>query len=381
MGPGHKPARRLLLKSAGFLFAGALLGISATMNWHFGTTLGKGEVEQQLFGVASLAVDGLKAILPLFVILLWSASHRLMATVTLVLWLLCFSWSMASAIGFSATSRETASSGREREITLRHSAATREAELRSKLAALPAHRASSVVQSELETVDIPVPVMQRTHNCTDLTREDSRQICQPALRLRRELAVAEQAKGLERELKEVEAALRATAGAMAVADPQVHTLSNLTTLSVEQIKVGLAVLIAVLVELASAFGFTVVALATSPETLRRIEVRAAARADRDRLKAEIGNARLVKLAKSSLTATASHRPAVASPHDVSGQGNGPQPATAQALANEPAAREPPRRSSPAASVKNSAHQVEGVARQPGNGFFGMEDLALPSSKW
>src|SRR5215831_12089518 len=96
----------------GFLFAGALLAISATMNWHFGTTLGKTEVEQQLFGVASLAVDGLKAVLPLFVIFLWKASHRFMCAVALLLWLLCFSWSMASAIGFSASSREMAQAER-----------------------------------------------------------------------------------------------------------------------------------------------------------------------------------------------------------------------------------------------------------------------------
>ncbi len=385
-----QPVRRAILKSMGFLFAGALLAISATMNWHFGTTLGKTEVEQQLFGVASLAVDGLKAVLPLFVIFLWKASHRFMCAVALLLWLLCFSWSMASAIGFSASSREMAQAERSGAVERREANATRQAEIRSQLATLPSHRARNVVASELETVDVPVPVMRRTHGCTDFTREDSRQACEPALKLRRELAVAEQSEKLEGELKDVAGALYETAGSVSVADPQVYTLSKLTSLSVDQIKVGLSLLIAVLVELASAFGFTLVALATSRDTLQRIELRSMISAENERLRAQVRNARLVRAVEKERASISGPKTAEADTPPASDDAphhREPQQAALNVSPERPRqpvpapVREVLRNGSPAASVRSTPHQVEGIARQATNGFSWPQDLALPSSKW
>lgn len=281
-----QPVYRWALRLAGYSFALSLLAVSATMNWHFGLSLGKGDVEQHLFGVASLAVDGLKALLPLFIIVLWRAAHRFAATVAAVLWCACFAWSMASAIGFSAATRETVQAERSGDIERRDSLQRRETELKSLLANVPPHRATNVVRSELQTVNVPVPVMRRTNGCTDFTREDSRQICEPALKLRRELAAAEEAEGLRNELKTVSASLYAFAGTQSVADPQVHTLAKLTGLSLDTVRVGLALLISILVELASAFGITLVALATSQETMKRLSLKAEARAVRDHARAE-----------------------------------------------------------------------------------------------
>lgn len=282
-----KPIYRI----SGFLFAGALLAISATMNWRFGHSLSTDVLEQQLFGLASLAVDGLKAVLPLFIIFLWRAGHRFMTLVAFVLWALCFSWSMASAIGFSAKSREEATAGRSKQIETRQSLVERERELKAQLAALPTHRSAAVVRTELQTVDVPVAVWRRTNGCTDFTREDSRRICASALALKRELAAAETAERLAGEALAVRERLGA-GETVAVADPQVYTLARVIDVPAETVKIGLALLLATLVELASAIGFTVVALATSRDTMLRIEARTATVLARERRRTERARGKL-----------------------------------------------------------------------------------------
>jgi len=270
-----RPQSRLLMKLFGFLFAGAILAISATMNWKFGYSLSPDPTERHLFGLASLAVDGLKATLPLFIVFLWRARHIGMTFIALALWLLCFSWSMASAVGFSASTRAEAFAGRTGQVETRNALAERAGEIKQLLSAIPAHRMSAVVKAELDTVDVPVTVWRRTKGCTDFTREDSRQICQNALALRRELAAAEESARLEGELADVQKRLGTFAGIVTDIDPQVHTLSMVTALPPDTVKLGLVLLLATLVEVASAFGITVVSLATSRETMLRIETRLA----------------------------------------------------------------------------------------------------------
>lgn len=270
-----RPQGRLLMKLFGFLFAGAILAISATMNWKFGYSLSPDPTERHLFGLASLSVDGLKATLPLFIVFLWRARHVGMTFIALALWLLCFSWSMASAVGFSASTRAEAFAGRTGQVETRNALSERSAEIKELLAALPAHRMSGVVKAEIETVDVPVAIWRRTKGCTDFTREDSRQICQNALALRRELAASEEAARLETELADVQKKLGTFAGIVTDVDPQVHTLSRVTALPPDTVKLGLVLLLATLVEVASAFGITVVSLATSRETMLRIEARLA----------------------------------------------------------------------------------------------------------
>lgn len=276
MGTPARPRGRLVMRLFGFLFAGSLLAISATMNWKFGIGLSPDETESHLFGLASLAVDGLKATLPLFIIFLWRARHVTMALVAMCLWGLCFSWSMASAVGFSAKTRAEASAGRTGQIEARAVLSERETEIKAQLASLPAHRSASVVRAELETIDIPVDVWRRTKQCTEITRENSREACQSALLLRRELAAAEEGEKLEAEEQQVRAKLADYLGIVPVADPQVQTLARVTDVPAETVKLALVLLLATLVEVASAFGITVVSLATSKETMLRIEQRRAA---------------------------------------------------------------------------------------------------------
>ena len=50
----------------GVLAAGVLLAVSAAMNYRFGFSLGKTEMDGQIYGLASAAADCFKALAPFF---------------------------------------------------------------------------------------------------------------------------------------------------------------------------------------------------------------------------------------------------------------------------------------------------------------------------
>ena len=50
----------------GVLAAGVLLAVSAAMNWRFGFSLGRTELDGQIYGAASAAADCMKALVPFF---------------------------------------------------------------------------------------------------------------------------------------------------------------------------------------------------------------------------------------------------------------------------------------------------------------------------
>ena len=57
---------RHLLGLLGIIAAGVLLAVSAAMNWRFGYSLGKTELDGQIYGAASAAADCFKALVPFF---------------------------------------------------------------------------------------------------------------------------------------------------------------------------------------------------------------------------------------------------------------------------------------------------------------------------
>ena len=50
----------------GVVAAGILLAVSAAMNYRFGYSLGKTEMDGQIYGAASAAADCFKALVPFF---------------------------------------------------------------------------------------------------------------------------------------------------------------------------------------------------------------------------------------------------------------------------------------------------------------------------
>ena len=75
------------------------------MNYRFGFSLGKTEMDGQIYGAASAAADCFKALIPFF---LFAAIRNRMwsqAAAAMVVWVVVVAYSMTSALGHAALNR------------------------------------------------------------------------------------------------------------------------------------------------------------------------------------------------------------------------------------------------------------------------------------
>jgi hypothetical protein len=132
-----------------------------------------------------------------------------------------------------------------------------------------------VIKAELASAAVPLHIWRRSRQCLDLTLEESRLACAPVLGLRKELAAAEAAERLEAQLVAGRTQLATASVAGSVVDPQASALARLIGADEGTIRTGIAVLLAGLVEVGSALGFTLVSMATArntqpPSTIKRV---------------------------------------------------------------------------------------------------------------
>ena len=256
------PTQSRLLRWLAYAAAATLCGISALANLKFGMSLGADRVDQMALGGASVAVDVLKAALPLLVLNLWSGRYRILAVVSAVLWIGCLSWSACSAIGFAVDSRSQVNADRTMQSVASQGSIATIGRAERQLTAIGTIRPVDVVKANLAATNVPAPVWARTKECTAITLPESYAACAAVVSLRRELAVAEVAERLEQSVAAGHAELRADKAGQAEIDPQVTALARLAGVDKSSIRTGLALLLAAVVEAGSALGFTIVALAT-----------------------------------------------------------------------------------------------------------------------
>ena len=170
---------------------------------------------------------------------------------------------MASAAGFVLSSRGEAIADRAAEAATRHGWEAKVERAESQLATLGRHRPVDVIKAELASMAVAPRIWRRSRNCADLVLEESRVACAPVLGLRKELAAAEAAERLETQLVAGRAQLATVAVAGSVADPQASALAKLTGADEATIRTYVALLLAALIEVGSALGFTLVSVATA----------------------------------------------------------------------------------------------------------------------
>lgn len=260
---------RQLALLIGFLVAAAMFLISAVMNFRFGLSLGRGEIDPWLYAAASVAADGFKALLPILIFLLAARRRWLLAGAGAALWALCVAWSLASAMGFAASSRDAASAEREAALETRRALSEQAERLETQLKALPDHRPAGAVAAAIANAEVPRDVWRRTRECADVTRPDSLAACQEVLALRRELAVAEDAARLEAALGQTRSTLAAAPALGGQVDPQAETLGAALGFAPEKARQGLALLLALLIEAGSSLGFTLVFLGVGAAERKR----------------------------------------------------------------------------------------------------------------
>lgn len=251
---------RHLLGILGVLAAGVLLAVSAAMNWRFGLSLGRTEMDGQIYGAASAAADCLKALVPFFFFAAMRNRMWSQAAASAVVWTVVTSYSMTSALGHAALNRFDTAGQR----TL---AADNHKDLRAdldrakeQLSWIPQHRPASTVQGEIDKVKTQ-KAWTFTSGCTDITGKQGRDFCQGYHSLNAELASGSESRALESRISTVQAKLEAEGGGqtgvMAEADPQAAVLAKLTGLDLEKVQMAMTIFIALLIEVGSGFGMYV----------------------------------------------------------------------------------------------------------------------------
>jgi len=188
------------------------------------------------------------------------------------MWIGCVTWSANAALGFVAATRGETVAQRVADAKARSGWEATVERAEQEMARLAGHRPVAVVKAELNAAVVVGSVWQRSKHCTDITLDESRAACAEVLRLRHELATAEAADDLESKVVARRTQLATMAVTGADMDPQATVLANLIGVDQAQIRAGIALLLAFILEAGSALGFAIITTAAkdvpSPATPR-----------------------------------------------------------------------------------------------------------------
>jgi hypothetical protein len=238
------------------------IAVSAVMNALFLSSLGRTPVEIGLLAAVSVAVDVTKAVLPVVLmraVMLRAWGHAAPAAALLLLVILL---SLTSGAGFTASTRGAVTAGREAQS---EQLAARKQELRdidSQLSALMVTRPRAVIEAELATLLLDRRSLA-SKSCEQPVTTTHREYCKDVYRLKVELVStnARDKSAADRRMTLAAIEMLQRSGAAAEIDPQASALAELTGFDQKQLRVGLTILIAVLLELGSAI---LVLLAAGP---------------------------------------------------------------------------------------------------------------------
>ncbi|MDX2204251.1 MAG: hypothetical protein NW223_15980 [Hyphomicrobiaceae bacterium] len=243
----------------GVMAAGVLLAVSAAMNYRFGFSLGKTEMDGQIYGLASAAADCFKALAPFFFFAAIRSRMWSQALAAAVVWIVVTAYSLTSAVGHAALNRLDTTGQRAVEAANYKDLRADAKRAQEQLAWIPQHRPAATVEG-----DIAAQKTQRqwtwTGGCAEAstTTAAARAFCSNLHKLEAERASALEAAKLEARIAEVNAKLGAAhGGSVMEADPQASVLSKLLGLDIETIQTGLALFVALLIEIGSGFGMYV----------------------------------------------------------------------------------------------------------------------------
>ena len=243
----------------GVIAAGILLAVSAAMNWRFGYSLGKTELDGFILGSASAAADCFKALVPFFFFAALRNKMWSQAAASAMVWIVVTGYSLTSALGHAALNRLDTAGQRATHAQSHQDLRNDLERTRSQLSWIPQHRPVVTVQSEIDGLK-----MKRdwtwSAECTDIKGKQSRDFCQQIQTLTAEHASAQQAAALETRIADIQAKLVEAKGhgtVMTEADPQAAILAKLTGLELGTIQTALVVLVAALLEIGSGLGLFV----------------------------------------------------------------------------------------------------------------------------
>ena len=244
----------------GVLAAGVLLAVSAAMNWRFGFSLGRTELDGQIYGAASAAADCMKALVPFFFFAAIRNRMWSQAAASALVWVVVTAYSLTSALGHAALNRFDSAGHRAATVAAYKDHRVDLARAEEQLTWIPQHRPAQTVQAEIDALKSDRAWVW-TKECTEVTGSKGRTYCQNYHALAAELASAEQSIALEARIADIHGKIDGQNGAtvMSEADPQAAVLTKLAALvapgvKIEDVQTALTVFIALLLEVGSAFG-------------------------------------------------------------------------------------------------------------------------------
>ena len=246
---------RHLISGIGILAALILIAASGFMNFTFWQTQGQTAREADLLGSVSVAFDIFKSLLPTYIAWAWALRKRTYMAVGSLLFVLFFSFSLLSAVGFAAGNRGVVSGGRE-ALGLRLAAATAELErVGAQLKGLGSPRAAAVIGSELKALQGD-RFWKGSQSCEAPSGGEAQSFCKRFLAKQTELVTSVEADRLRQRVEQLTREIQTLKGQGAGEgkDPQARILSMVSGLGVDLAQKVLVIFIAVLVELGAAFG-------------------------------------------------------------------------------------------------------------------------------
>ncbi|WP_072376908.1 hypothetical protein [Hyphomicrobium sp. NDB2Meth4] len=245
----------------GVLAAGVLLAVSAAMNWRFGVSLGRTELDGQIYGAASAAADCMKALVPFFLFAAIKNRMWSQAAASALVWVVVTAYSLTSALGHAALNRLDTAGQRTATAEAYKDQRADLARAQEQLSWIPQHRPAQAVQADIDALK-DEKTWSYTEQCSKVDGPKTRGFCQKFHALSAELASAKQTVALEARVADIKAKLAtATAGHAVTSegDPQAAVLAKLAALvapsvKVEDVQTALTVFIALLLEVGSGFG-------------------------------------------------------------------------------------------------------------------------------
>jgi hypothetical protein len=175
-----------------------------------------------------------------------------------VFWIGAVAFSICAAIGFAASTRSHTVAAGENLIEARNAWEAKITRVEGRLDLLGVHRPPNIIQAEMDSL-LRKP---GTDGCKEINGPITQIICPKVDRLRRELAALQETARLEADLVADRRALSEMPVTASVADPQSAALNRLTGVAEEAVRNAIGALIALLVELGSALGFSIIILAS-----------------------------------------------------------------------------------------------------------------------
>jgi hypothetical protein len=254
---------RHVLGVLGVLAAGVLLAVSAAMNWRFGFSLGRTELDGQIYGAASAAADCMKALVPFFFFAAVRNRMWSQAAASALVWTVVTTYSMTSALGHAALNRFDTTGHRAQEAQVYQDLRGELKRAEEQAAWIPQHRPYDAVQSQIDGLKLQ-KAWAWSNGCKNVNSKAERTLCQQMTSLESELASASSGREANARIAELRAKVETTAGtpALSEADPQAKVLTELAnaffpSVKMENVQMALTLFVALLLEIGSGFGMYV----------------------------------------------------------------------------------------------------------------------------